>query len=174
MNGICIPVPFSASLKQREKAPMRKKLRETLPHGGFADVSPGRRRTMKAIRGSGNRSTETCLRMGLVRAGISGWVVTPKSLFGRPDFYFESARVAVFVDGCFWHGCPQCFRLPRTRTEYWRQKIAGNRTRDQQVASKLESSGVTVARYWEHEIRDCLEACVRHVVAMLESRNLNA
>jgi DNA mismatch endonuclease (patch repair protein) len=67
------------------------------------------------------------------------------------DMVFPTARVAVFVDGCFWHGCPEHFKPPRTNPEYWTPKIARNRARDAQVDEALAVAGWTVVRAWEHE-----------------------
>lgn len=72
------------------------------------------------------------------------------------DIVFTRARVAVFVDGCFWHGCPEHYRVPRTNTAYWTQKIVGNQQRDLQTDLLLRDSGWTVVRIWEH--MDTLQA----------------
>lgn len=67
------------------------------------------------------------------------------------DVVFPRARVAVFVDGCFWHGCAEHYRIPQTNTEYWHDKITGNRGRDVHTNSILRDEGWTVVRIWEHE-----------------------
>ena len=67
------------------------------------------------------------------------------------DMVFPGPRVAVFIDGCFWHGCPNHFKAPRTNTDYWRPKIERNKARDEQVNSVLAAEGWTVVRIWEHE-----------------------
>ena len=85
---------------------MEKILRRELPGGQFRDVTPARSRAMAAVRGKGNISTEQRLRLALVRAGVSGWTLHTKSIVGCPDFYFAKQRLAIFTDGCFWHGCP--------------------------------------------------------------------
>src|SRR5688500_15793960 len=97
---------------------MEKLLRETLPGGQFLNVPKVRSRAMSAIRGKNNRSTEIKFRMALVRAGISGWSIH-ENLPGRPDVYFSGARVAVFLDGCFWHGCARCGHIPKTNSLFW-------------------------------------------------------
>lgn len=68
----------------------------------------------------------------------------------RPDFVFTRARVAVFLDGCFWHGCPEHGSTPRANGSYWVAKLARNRDRDRRVTTALEASGWTVVRIWEH------------------------
>ncbi len=69
----------------------------------------------------------------------------------RADVVFGPSKVAVFVDGCFWHGCPEHFRAPATNPDYWGPKIAGNRARDADTTARLEAEGWLVLRFWEHE-----------------------
>ena len=69
----------------------------------------------------------------------------------RADLVFIGAQVAVFVDGCRWHGCPEHATRSKTNTEYWATKIARNVARDQDTSSRLRSAGWTVLRYWEHQ-----------------------
>jgi len=107
---------------------------------------------MSRIRSSGNKETE--LRMiAVFRAhGIVGWRRGSK-LPGRPDFVFPTLKTALFVDGCFWHGCPKHATQPKTNAAFWRDKIAANRTRDRRVNSALRKRGWKVVRVWEHELR---------------------
>ena len=74
---------------------------------------------MSRIRGSGNEKTEVPLARLLRGDGISGWR-RHYPFPGRPDFLFRKEKVAVFVDGCFWHGCPKCFRLPKQNWTFWK------------------------------------------------------
>lgn len=111
-----------------------------------------RSRTMSAIKSRGNRSTELKFRMALVRLGISGWCMHPREIEGCPDFFFPEHRLAVFVDGCFWHGCPQCYRRPGSRQEYWDNKLARNIKRDRQIDESLGAKGYKVVRIWEHQL----------------------
>jgi len=108
---------------------------------------------MSKVRSVGNRSTEKRLRLALVRSETSGWRMHPRSIPGQPDFWFPRRRVAVFVDGCFWHGCPRCFRLPKANRKYWRSKIDGNRKRARRIARLLRAKGIRVLRVWEHRLR---------------------
>lgn len=112
-----------------------------------------RSRIMSAIRSKGNRTTELRLRAYLVRAGIRGWRINAQSLAGKPDFVFTTARVAVFIDGCFWHGCPRCLRRPESNRVYWENKIERNRANDKKATMALEKDGWTVLRFWEHELK---------------------
>ena len=112
--------------------------------------------TMSRIRSSGNETTEKRFVALLKSAGIKGWRRHAK-LAGRPDFIFPRARVAVFLDGCFWHGCPRCCRTPKTNPAYWTDKIRKNALRDREVSSSLRSAGWRVVRLWEHSIREKAE-----------------
>ena len=96
---------------------------------------------MSLIRSRGNRATELRL-IALMRAhGITGWRRnTP--VFGKPDFVFRRERVAVFVDGCFWHGCPRHATKPATRAAWWAAKLARNAQRDRAVTRALRASGL--------------------------------
>ena len=103
---------------------------------------------MSRVRSRGNRATELRL-VALLRAfGITGWRRSA-SLPGKPDFIFRSERVAVFVDGCFWHGCPRHARTPRSRLSFWVPKLARNAQRDRAVTRALRASGWAVLRVWE-------------------------
>ena len=108
---------------------------------------------MSRVRGTGNRSTEEEVAATLAQEGIRGWTRHPTDVVGKPDFYSRELRLALFVDGCFWHGCPQCDRnLPRTRSEFWRRKIDGTKARDRKVTRRLWRNGYHVLRVWEHEL----------------------
>ena len=123
---------------------------------------------MSRIRARGNQSTE--LRMvAILRAhGLVGWRRHQK-IPGTPDFVWRRERVALFVDGCFWHGCPRCYRKPASNEKFWAQKVARNRARDGRVARRLRREGWSVLRVWEHCLRD-EEAVARRVARALERR----
>src|SRR5438132_675667 len=101
---------------------MERFLSRKLPGGKFVGVSDERSRTMSAIRGKYTKTTEGALRMALIAAGIKGWRLHPAGLLGNPDMFFPGRCVVIFVDGCFWHGCPRCGHTPKTRTSFWRAK----------------------------------------------------
>lgn len=82
----------------------------------------------------------------------------------RPDVVFSRCRVAVYVDGCFWHGCPEHWTRSRTNQGYWDEKVNANRERDLRMTAVLEREGWTVLRFWEHEDMD---AAARHVADVL-------
>lgn len=142
---------------------MERALRVHLHDGEFKGTTPQRSKVMQAVRGKNNRTTERRFRLGLVRARIRGWKVRPPGIKGSPDFFFPAGKVAVFVDGCFWHGCPQCGRLPRMNESFWKAKISRNRDRDRKTTSELEEQGIHVVRFWEHELRTELGKCIQCV-----------
>lgn len=78
----------------------------------------------------------------------------PKGIYGNPDFGNKAGKIAVFVDGCFWHGCPEHYREPKSNVEFWREKIRRNRERDAAVSTVLEAMGWRVIRVWEHELKE--------------------
>ena len=107
-----------------------------------------RSEVMSLIRSRGNRATELRLIVLMREHGITGWRRNVP-LFGKPDFVFRAARLAVFVDGCFWHGCPKHATKPATRAEWWAAKLARNAQRDRDVSRVLRAAGWTVLRIWE-------------------------
>ena len=134
----------------------------------MADVFSQKKRSevMARIRGRGNRATEVALARLLREQGISGWR-RHLPLPGRPDFAFRSQRVAVFVDGCFWHRCPRCSTMPATNREFWEAKLAANVARDGRVRRHLVERGWKVIRIWEHSLRRPA-ASIRRIRAALD------
>jgi DNA mismatch endonuclease (patch repair protein) len=126
-----------------------------------------RSRAMRAVRSRNNRSTEIPLKMALVRAGLSGWNLHGRSVVGCPDFLFQKKRIALFVDGCFWHGCPKCGHLPSTNAQYWAMKIKLNKKRDRRTTRALRADGYQVLRVWEHEITSNVDRCLDKVIGEL-------
>lgn len=143
---------------------MEKTLRQYLPGGSFRNVSERASRNLSSVRGRNNKTTELRLRLALVRARIRGWRLHARDLPGSPDFIFPRKKIVLFVDGCFWHGCPRCGHIPRTNTDFWRAKIRRNSERDVRNIEKLKEVGFRVIRIWEHELKDNLGDCVARVV----------
>jgi DNA mismatch endonuclease (patch repair protein) len=114
---------------------------------------------MSRIRGRGNKDTELALIKLLRRHGVTGWRRNQK-VFGKPDFLFRRNRLALFVDGCFWHGCPKCYRRPRSNKKFWDEKIARNKARDRKVNRELRKLGWRVVRIWEHGLKRKNEAAL--------------
>ena len=117
---------------------------------------------MARIR-STNTRPERELRRALWARGLR-FRLNVRTPFGVPDLMFKSSRVVVFVDGCFWHGCPRHYSRPKTRTGYWSDKLRVNVSRDQRQTTSFESQGWRVARIWEHEIAEDLESAAKKVV----------
>lgn len=119
----------------------------------MADVFSKQKRSqvMAAIRSKGNKDTELRL-ISIFRAnGISGWRRNQR-LAGKPDFVFRKGRFVLFIDGCFWHGCPKHGRKPDSNRSYWLAKLRRNALRDKEVVRKLRKMGWHVLRLWEHEL----------------------
>lgn len=104
---------------------------------------------MRAIRSTGNLSTERRLRSLLARSGTTGWRVNPEGFIGAPDFVFPRSQLVIFIDGCFWHGCPLCGHTPKTNRKYWSAKLARNKERDKRNTRQLRKQGFKVIRIWE-------------------------
>ena len=117
---------------------------------------------MAKVRGRDNLTTEQALAKLLRTQGWSGWrrqqVVRGRAAGGerfqvRPDFVFAARRLVIFVDGCFWHGCPQHGTRPRGNAAFWRAKFRRNQARDRRDTRRLLREGWHVLRLWEHELR---------------------
>lgn len=153
----------------------------------MADVfSPAKRSAVMAkIRGTGNRSTELALVSGFRSAHVRGWrrhvvfefqipsvgapATKPTVVRVRPDFIFLAAKLAVFVDGCFWHCCPLHSKVPESNSAYWEPKLKANAVRDLRATRLLRRAGWSVMRLWEHEMRD-IDSAVRKVRTRLSAR----
>jgi DNA mismatch endonuclease (patch repair protein) len=124
-------------------------------------ATPERSKQMSLIRSKGNKTTEMALVQLLRCHRITGWRrhrrITTTNDDGtkfvvRPDFVFSAFRLAVFVDGCFWHGCCEHCRIPKSNRVFWQTKIQANRSRDRLVNARLRKAGWKVLRIWEHGI----------------------
>lgn len=125
---------------------------------------------MRRVRGR-DTSIELRLRKTLWAIGLRGYRVDVRSLPGRPDVVYGPKGVAIFIDGCFWHGCPKHCRMPASNRKYWQRKIGRNMERDRAVSQSLRKDGWRVIRFWEHQVRaDPLKAAHR-VGRALESRS---
>jgi DNA mismatch endonuclease, patch repair protein len=149
------------------------------PDAIMADVFTQAKRSevMSRIRSRGNKDTELALAKLLRRHRITGWrrqttlvvrssrreeahysirksvrASSPRLLRVKVDFVFRPVRLALFVDGCFWHGCPRHATKPKNNRAFWRRKLSGNRARDQLVTRTLRRAGWRVLRIWEHEL----------------------
>lgn len=112
-----------------------------------------RSQIMRAVKPRGNRTTELKLASFFRRFGHTGWRRN-SALPGSPDFTFPQHRIAVFVDGCFWHGHSCRNTSPTNNASYWKTKIEGNIKRDRKVSRLLRARGWRVLRIWECKMRD--------------------
>jgi DNA mismatch endonuclease, patch repair protein len=154
-----------------------------MPSGHMSDVFSRAKRSevMSLIRSRGNKATELEFMKMLRRHHISGWRrhvalklgetgtakrSSTRRTFVKPDFVFRGPRVAVFIDGCFWHGCQLHATKPRANAEFWEAKRTSNMRRDRMVTRMLRRQKWTVLRIWEHQLRagdrmmDRLKACL--------------
>ena len=110
-----------------------------------------RSQVMSLIRGRGNKETELALMQLFRRQGITGWR-RHLPIFGKPEFVFPKFKLAVFVDGCFWHLCPKHSNLPVNNRLFWKMKLGANQRRDKLVGRTLRARGWPVLRIWQHEL----------------------
>lgn len=138
-----------------------------------------RSQVMSLIRSRGNKETELALAILMRASNISGWrrhIQIQSAGYGvrrfrvRPDFVFPKHRLAVFVDGCFWHGCPKHCNQPANNRAFWLRKLSGNRDRDRLVNRALRRANWRVVRIWECALQKRPESCVRRIQRMLGSR----
>lgn len=139
-----------------------------MQHPAFKKPTADRSRNMRAIRSFGNRTTEKRLAALLRERGVRGWRRQPQRIVGKPDFIFKRKRVAIFVDGCFFHGCPRCGHIPRTNRTYWAAKIGRNKRRDQAVSKALRALGYRVTRIWECQLREDPSRCLRRILCAIK------
>jgi len=131
-------------------------------------TSEQRSETMRRIKGR-NTSCEMLLRSALHRRGMR--YSLRRTLPGKPDVIFVRARVALFVDGCFWHGCPEHCRRPASNRQYWDRKIERNIARDERVNEQLRADGWRVLRIWEHDVANSPERCAARVAKIVRKRS---
>lgn len=117
---------------------------------------------MRSIRSNGTKP-ETLMRLALVRYKLQGWQMNNSELPGKPDFIFSQQKLAIFVDGCFWHGCKHCYRRPKSNKSYWDAKLLSNRKHDIKSKKKLLSRGWRILRLWEHEVREEMDECIQQI-----------
>lgn len=133
--------------------------------------SPEASHRMAKVRQKGTNA-EIALRREMFRIGLRYRV--DYEVLKKPrriaDIVFPGRRIAIFVDGCFWHGCPEHATWPKQNAEFWRQKIEANRQRDADTNERLQSLGWTVLRFWSHQSPTEAARAVAHMVAMIDSK----
>ncbi|MFC1711195.1 very short patch repair endonuclease [Patescibacteria group bacterium] len=112
---------------------------------------------MSQIRDKNTR-IEKIFRNYIWMRGIKNYRLHYK-ITGRPDIFFPKKKIAVFIDGCFWHRCSKCFREPESNRIFWKKKLENNKKRDKIVNRKLGKKGIMVIRFWEHQIKTDIHGC---------------
>lgn len=112
---------------------------------------------------------ELAFRKYIWEKGLKGYRLH-KNIKGKPDIFFAKKKIAVFIDGCFWHKCPICFRKPKSDNEYWNKKIINNKRRDKQISKELEKQNIIVVRFWAHEIKNTINECYKHLNDLYEKK----
>lgn len=145
--------------------------RRARAHAGSWALDEAVRRSMLANR-SRDTKPELRVRSAVHRRGLR-YRVAARPISGlrrTADMVFRPAKVAVFIDGCFWHGCPEHYVQPRTNADYWSAKIDGNRQRDADTDHRLRDAGWTVLRYWEHQLVEGLvEAIAEDIISTVNA-----
>lgn len=131
--------------------------------------SAATRKTMQANRAK-NTKPELTLRRLLREAGYTGYRLHWKQAPGRPDIAYPGRKIAIFVNGCFWHRCPACSPpMPKSNTSFWQAKFAANRERDERKTAELRDAGWTVVTTWECELEAQSTVLPPEVARALES-----
>ncbi|MBX3708278.1 MAG: very short patch repair endonuclease [Gammaproteobacteria bacterium] len=131
-------------------------------------TTPERSYIMSRIRSRGNKSTELAMLFILREHKIKGWR-RHLPLQGNPDFCFPKNRLVIFVDGCFWHGCPKCYRMPKKNVAFWTDKVKRNILRDKKNNRMLRKDNWTVLRIWEHSLSNTKIIADRVKKALIKS-----
>lgn len=120
-------------------------------------------RVMSANVGK-NTKPELALRQALRAIGIPGYRLHWKKAPGQPDIAYPGRKIAIFMNGCYWHRCPHCnLPIPKSNTDFWMEKFERNKKRDAEVTRKLEEKGWTVLVFWECEVKKDVLACAKKV-----------
>jgi len=124
-------------------------------------------KSMKSNK-SKNTNPEILLRKRLWASGVKGYRLNWKNAPGRPDICFPGRKIAIFVNGCFWHRCPICnLPLPKTNTEFWKNKFIRNVERDKLKTQRLKNDGWKVLVVWECDIKNNLDQVVDNIKSIL-------
>ena len=126
-------------------------------------------RVMSANKGTGT-GPEVTFRRALWKAGLKGYRKNWKKVPGRPDIVFVTKKVAIFVNGCYWHRCPKCkLPLPKSNKEFWKKKFARNKARDKKKLEELQQLGWKTTVVWECEIKNDMKAVVKKVMKLIQT-----
>lgn len=124
-----------------------------------------RSKVMASIKGKDTKP-ELLLRKHLWVKGMR-YRIHDKTIFGRPDISNKKKNLAIFVDGCFWHGCEKCYKEPKSNRAFWKNKLANNLERRKRVKTILKKDGWKVLEFWEHQINQKLEYVTQKIARNL-------
>jgi len=111
-----------------------------------------------------NTKPELKLRKALYADGVRGYRLNWKKVPGRPDIAFPGKKISIFINGCYWHRCPHCeLPLPKTNTEFWKEKFDKNIKRDKKKEKELLDLGWTVLVFWECKIKTNIKDCINKI-----------
>lgn len=137
----------------------------------MTDVLTKRQRSLNMSRIKSRHTTpELIIRKLLFSKGLRGYRLH-RNLRGRPDIIYPVNKLAIFIDGCFWHKCRKCFIKPTTRVKFWENKLSGNVKRDKVISSELEKTGWQVLRIWEHEVKENPEKVLDRISSVLTGKH---
>lgn len=131
-------------------------------------VSKDKRSEIMRLVKSKETKLEQLFRQKLWNAGLR-YTKHNENQFGKPDLMLKRKRIAIFIDSCFWHGCPEHLRVPASNRKYWISKIEGNKNRDKEVNAHYRKSGWRVIRVWEHQISKQLEEVVNRIFKVVDN-----
>lgn len=139
----------------------------------MADVFTKEKRSdvMSRIKGKGNKDTEIAMIKVMRKHHVSGWRRN-QPVLGKPDFVFWEYKIALFVDGCFWHSCPLHANTPKNNRKFWIKKLKGSADRDVFVNRELKKLGWKVIRIWEHEFKEPQKIASK-IKRQIEKRSCN-
>lgn len=127
-------------------------------------------RVMSAIRAK-NTKPEIALRKALSSVGVKGYRLHPKNVIGKPDICFIHSKIAIFVNGCYWHRCPYCKpSFPKSHLKFWKEKFERNKKRDNIKNRRLRLEGWRICTVWECQIKKNIERVVFRVEKVLAGR----
>jgi DNA mismatch endonuclease (patch repair protein) len=135
----------------------------------MADTVSKKKRSeiMRSIR-SKNTKIEIFLEKLLSKMGYR-FSKNAKRLIGKPDIVFRRKQIAIFIDSCFWHGCPYHCRMPHSNRAYWNAKIRRNKERDKEVNNWYKNNDWIILRFWEHTIQNNIENCVKKIAQSIKN-----
>ncbi len=130
-------------------------------------------KVMSANKGKDTKP-EMVLRKALRDAGLSGYRLHWKKVAGKPDICYPGRKLAIFVHGCFWHGCPRCdLPMPKSNVGFWKEKFRKNRERDARKIMVLNEAGWTSLTFWECQLKENIEVCVADINSKLRRSSLS-